>query len=299
MDHGLEIRSAIRDLKQVVRIASKEGYSYGQMSSDMGSSSGWNANNLKQFVARGGDARDSRKIRQLAATIVDYFENKSLNDHDLPRVVRIKSRLVTVDQENDLNREIGTVFYKIRKQSASISLPSRFAFIRFGRENKKIITILIEVKWSDIGYSFVMKMSSGKRVVIGDISHTIMNTYFNGLAFMVASSIGTEKFYELDVKDAVNRHQYLSSNPIGIETIAINNADLLQSSFTACFTGLDGSGKPVSGIGILVNEAEFEKFDIAETVFSSVECSDSNNKLKQILENNGASTVYSHHKEVY
>lgn len=280
-------------LKELLIYASSNGVTYDSLRAQLDPSHNWSGNSLRQFVHRKGSPRVTAKIRALADVMTTLFETEPGLAAPPEKVKRALTKVAAIAQDTapfyghtELSSRVGQIFRKIRRKSAGYELPERFAFVRYGRDGKYIITVLVDTCKTDSGYVFSMKiMGTMKRIVIGDVSFTTMNHYFQGAAYTVRRNLGEQAFSDLDVFDLNRLEDVISANEDGIESFAVSNADMAFPLSAATFLGLDGRGNPVSGVAALISEDLFVPYGIdPEMVISKVECARRNPKLTQALE---------------
>lgn len=283
---------AARILRESIRNISHSGLSYEQMSDLIDSKYGWNAGSIKQFAYRETNPRITPKLVALAEFVSNQLhESRELAEKLSSADLRLLDQLAESHNESEPISSRG-IYDQITKRSLSIFLPDKLAFARFGREEKKIVVVLLTIKKGVQGYEFTMKISGdGRRIVVGDVLHTTINTYFTGFAFPINKKMTNEEFSALDAFDIESIHKMGAHNELGIESLVISNSDLSYSIMPAVFCGLDGMGRPKSGTGIVFSDTEFSRFNVEPQVFSSVSCSKNSGELQKALRKAGASTV--------
>ncbi|MEY8841020.1 hypothetical protein AB9K41_18490, partial [Cribrihabitans sp. XS_ASV171] len=294
-------------LKNLIKDFSSAGVTYEEICISVDGRSDWNANSLKQFVHRKGKARRTQKILSLAKAIskLSQQDSRLAQFKSDPRVTFIK-RFLEEDTLSSLHTvqktEFSDVWKSFHLKSKNYFLPETLAFVRFARnlddnesettpqkleakQKKIIITVLVTTRKTPEGYKFTMKiLGRSKRVVIGEVYQTSTNTYFIGVAHPVNQVMSEDEFFELDAFSLNAIHQRASHNELGIESFCFSNSELPYSVIPVCFTGMDGMGRPFSGIGLLIDEFEFENYGIDDHVFSRAECSKQNENLTKLLE---------------
>jgi hypothetical protein len=265
---------AINDLKVQVRGLVQQGVAYKSILAFCPAGSDENA--LRQFVHR-----DSIKPRMtpLARSMLDSFEDIS--------------RLIVKNSETEgtgVARHSALEFKNVSQKMASERINDKFDNIRqisfqymaknYILRRKKLDNSLIALKIEIIQgnkkkYSFVMKINGShkKRLVFGNVSDTLKNLYFQGLAYQVAGDIDQSTFNELDYFNETQINKYVSHNPIGIETISFPRSDLEAVDFPVFYLGLDGAGAPIMGRGLMLN---CDHFDMLEKFYLNSEVSIAN-----------------------
>lgn len=294
---------ASKTLRRTIRLLSECGITYSQIADEIDSQWGWNSNAIKQLVVRKESrVRKSSKntalvrvVERLAIEVLLPLESDKFDDSDLERI-RSLANGVENYQESDVDlatKRIGQRFQTIRKRSALYQYPDRAAFVRWDWKQTRLITVLIDTRKGTNGHVFTMKISGqvGRRIVVGDILETSRNTYYSGLVYEVSEEINYDRFYDLDAFDAKAVERITGPNEIGLECFCISNQYLNQRVAPAPFHGLDGRGKPISGMGVFVKAPAFAELGIEEDDFSSVECTIRRKPLTDIMNNFAAITI--------
>ncbi len=289
-------------LKDLLKRLSRSGTSYSEISHLVGERE-WSENSIKQFVHRDKVPRITPKLVLLAEIVVDRLSEVLGESSLTPFEYQLMSSLIArKDREysfTELKEELSSRFSALKGKSPVAYLPPQVAFVRFGRpegieRSNKMIIILVEIVQSGSGHFFTMKITGSqkrRRVVIGDVSFTLNNTYFSGIAYSVHELMTDEEFLELDTFDIKVLDRCSSRNEVGLEIFAISNSDMSYSVVPTSFCGLDGEGHPISGIGALISCEQFSKFNISGSVSSSVDCTGENKELFEALRLSSCKTL--------
>ncbi len=258
IDHSIEAK-AIQSLKELTKLAAQDGLTYSAITNELPEGIHWEANALKQFVNRESISRKNSKILALAKIVLYYYQSKydkfSGNKYITDLIKDVEENLLG-QAGTDIQTGLVKQYLKLKNGASSLEFPNDYYLIRNGIKNDKQIIIYIQIITIRNNYSFIMKISGKnnlQRVVIGDVLHTVFNTYFSGLSFNVKGGVSLSDFLELDFSNIVNKTNYLLDNPIGMELISFPNTSFINTAFPVCFLGIDGDGKPISGRGLLIN----------------------------------------------
>lgn len=252
----------------------------------------WNRNSLKQFAFRESSAKPTAKTDLLAEKLIQLFEQDV-------RLSEWKGKLAPERQLLSLHLgiserhepRVSKSFRQLSLDSLAASLPERLAFVRFGRERKKMVVVLINFHREESNIVFSMKISgNSKRLIVGQVLYTQPITYLCGLAYPVVSPATDEEFAKMGTSKFDNDPNFLST-PIGIETISVKNSDFLYGVCPASFMGLDGWGNPFTGNGVIIPEGKFGAYDIPRHIVSAVDCADTNTPLKDLLNKAEGETI--------
>lgn len=291
MDENQQVR-ATEDLRSVVKRLSRFGVTYQKISGTVVGSDGWSDNALKQFVHRETRPRVTPRVRALAHSVLEIIDSNSdfsslLTDGERKRLESLNDLSKRNYSLDALRSEIGNRFSELKRTGPAAKLPRQLAFVRFGRDEAKMIVILVNILKAPSGYFFTMKITGSearRRVVVGDVTFTLNNTYFSGIAYSVNEFLNDSEFHGLDAFDLHGLSLITSENEVGIESFVVSNMDLSYSIVPASFYGLDGLGRPISGNGALIAKDRYEALGILDYVSSSVNCSKQNEDLKFVLD---------------
>lgn len=297
-DHSNETQ-AIETLRKALKELSLSGVSYSDVCAQTSASSGWTSESIRKFASRSNRVRITPKVRDLAATVTKILDKESQEEFSLsgPEKTEIRTLNPFVNQKFDNSEfsiEIGSRFRRLRENALSAVLPDKFAYVRYGRDKNVLITLLVQIKRSAKGYNFSMKISgSAQRIVIGDVSVTLSNTYFTGMAYALNHQLEKKEFATFDAFDLNEMDELVSRNEIGIESFCFASRDISNSTIPAFFFGLDGSGNPISGLGLIIDKSEFDFFGIEEDVLSKATCAASSPVLNKAMSKINAETLKS------
>jgi hypothetical protein len=286
---------SITALKSLIRKLNRTGVSYADLCALVPDSYGWNDGALKQFIIRPGIPRVSEKLIALAVGI-----SKAVSTPDFTRQIELDFETAKeVEALHDLVKasftrsakllttlDVHGVLRTINKKSAGIHLPKKFAFARYSVKNQHLVLMEVATELTEVGYVFTMKSegASGLRTItIGEVLHTVVNTYFSGVSFHVTKSMSKGSFLDLNPLKSDQFNETVSKNEIGMEFFAISNLQIADEIAPATFTGLSGSGTPISGVGITIVGELFNDLGISNLVPASIKASDANKKLSTAL----------------
>lgn len=289
-------------LRSLLRSCSSMGISYSDILTSSGLEGQWTNASLKQLVYRDGAIRKSEKVSALALAVSNLIKRKldevgaqnrfKLEIQDIEYFIEDTASAVNVSMAS---KYIGNRFQSIRRASAGFGYPSKQAFVRYDWTEERFIIVLVTVLRGDNGSVFSMKITGRdgvRRVVLGDILSTVRNTYYSGLAYQVNDDIGQEEFIRLDVFNIDTLFEVVDSNEIGKECIGLNNESIHKRESSVTFHGLDGRGAPICGVGALIRESAFKKYNIPEDTFSSVSCTSCIPELQDLMEKSGSRTLH-------
>lgn len=289
MHSGQRIRDAARAL-------SHAGVTYDEICAGINPRHNWNSKALKQFASRSGNIRLNSKSIALIERL-DSLDDK-LKILDAETKAGLKSMSRRSHSEPILNERAvhgnDRIFQKARSGSSELDINSQLAFIRKGRSDDKAIVIRVDTLPSADGYSFTMKIfgdQNKRRIVTGNVLRTTMNTYFMGAAFMVKHNVTDDVLFDLDAFDKTEFKEAVSETIIGIETICVSNSQVANQVNAAFFSGLDGDGNPIAGIGIMITQDRFDDFQVDRGLFSSVSCVKLSKSLNNALNHFSSQTL--------
>lgn len=293
---------AVESLKRLIKRAAIDGFTYAEIAKQSDTRAYWNQNSIKQFVNRTAASRKNEKTIALAKVIYKHFDsNRDLygdNSSIISDIIKLKENILDRDYRI-LFSSIDRAFDSINNSASIVKLPDHFIFCRYSTNMDYVVLIRVDLYKSTHGIAFTMKISgrnNQRRIVIGNVSNTISNTYLTGVAYNVASRVNDKNLLEFDFSDPENNNILFSSNPIGQELIAIPNTSLFKTEFPVCFCGLDGRGTPINGVGAMINENALSYYDISLNNISIVKCLDHSKPIdiymRKISANTNALSLY-------
>ena len=251
-------------LKDLISYLSNKGHTYSLVSSMTKEEHRWTGTAIKQFMYRTSKPRINEKLLDLVRVVLKLYN--SIPSDEQTSNAEILTEMCSsygVQSQDSFSTEIGNRFRKLRHKGKQLDLPEQFAFARLGRDapDRKIYVLFVSVQRSDNGYTFAMRVSgsNSRRVIVGDVSETNNSVYFSGIAYRYV--LHEKEFQNFDPFDIGQLNEGTSNNEIGIETLALASHHLPDPVAPVCFTGLDGRGFPISGIGAIIAKERFEDFD--------------------------------------
>lgn len=290
-------------LRTLIREASDFGIKYAQIAHQSPAWSKWTEAAIKKLVTRSGNIRPSRRVTALRDTVISLLAKLDLPQNEMDELHILANRVDELSvkfsqpSENEIDHFsdfIGQCFHDNRRKHATHSVPSRFAFVRYDYENKRLIKIIVDVRKGSTGQVFSMKLTGrqrNRRIIVGDVLGFLGLTTFSGLAFNVTRSLTDDEFHELDIFDFKQFETCIDKSPLGNEKFDIPSVYVHSSIVASNFIGLDGGGNPISGLGLKIEESLMGQLGIDEDAFSSVECAQDNKKLLRIMELVKAKTI--------
>jgi hypothetical protein len=294
---------ASRALRMLLKELAQAGTSYAEIAQATDPAHGWSANAIKQLVYRDGAIRRTPRVAALALALKKVSERRmplsGIESENIALIEFFAGGAPDPTEFDLLNtsKMLGQRFQSIRRASASFDYPRRQAFVRFDWSGERIITVLVDADKSREGYVFSMKITGRtgmRRIVVGDILSTFRNTYFSGLAYQLNEEISQDEFVSLNALNLQAVHRLVAPNELGLECFSIDNSLLHLKEIPVNFQGLDGRGGPISGVGAVIRESLFPKYNICTETFSAVECGHNNGALFRLLESFGARTSHYH-----
>jgi hypothetical protein len=286
---------AVQRLKRLASTASAGGLSYAEMCARIGAKGTWTANSLKQFVNRGSVSRPSENAIALAEVLVKYFLNESdVVDQQTSDDLKFVRSTLLDGAGAEIVKFLEAKLNAAQKVATDFYLPERFAYLRYSIDRASVAIIFIELFERANEIYFTMRIHGSRnrrRVVVGHVLSTLSNTHFHGLGFTVSEFIDDQEFENIRFSSANDIHRNVSSNAIGVEEISVSNVLLRDVYFPVCFTGLDGAGTPIAGIGLLLNNNIIEKFGITQNHPGMTVGGELPRGILDLLERAGASTL--------
>ncbi len=299
----IEVQAAAHALRQLVKALSDSKFSYQKIIYAVGEKSGWTLSALKQF-ARGHTPKRLSQKHSILANVVQYeilmqrgFLAKQPENAEHLRV--IQENLINGDhtarlQAEQLTREIGNTFQRLRKSGRNTTWPQPLALVRYDWTHENLIIMLVKIRSSAAGISFTMQIEGrheNRRVIVGDILTAAGNTSFSGLAYNVMSQMDSDEFFRLDMFDKDVRTKVINPMEIGLECFTLSQAEVTAPFAPVTFQGLDSRGHSVSGVGMIVSPDRFNAFNINPDGRTAVIHANQNSALTELMEKFGAQTI--------
>lgn len=277
-------------LRRLLKDVVKAGIGYDEILEKIDKIHGWKEASLRKFIIRTTEPRITSKVRGLAAATIELIELDQrllelIKDNSLGAIKELAADLPEKYQTDSPGSNVQKIYGHLHEKSFAAYLPKKLAFARYARDRSMIVVVLVTIEKRQSGYQFTLKISGkGRRIVLGHVLHTQTSLYFTGIAFPITKIITDQEFYEMDGFNIDEIHRLGGHNELGLESFAIQNSDLPYALIPSCYYGLDGSGKPISGIGLIISEKEFDNLGIRSHVFSAVNCANKFLPLKNALD---------------